>query len=127
MAIENETYNSQCRMMIGHLKSRSAPIKEWIQHSVNIEPLNHDDSWIGEMISKGFRKSKVKISNVLIVAYRVTRERIIGIAFEQTVFLLGMIQQKAPSFWTIAKMRENLTLDQWMKSNKIQVRQHFTT
>lgn len=38
------------------LKDQISTIVERTQHTVVIETLNHDDAWIGEVVSKGLRK-----------------------------------------------------------------------
>ena len=32
-------------------------MEEWIQDKINIELIEHDDTWIGEVISRGLKKS----------------------------------------------------------------------
>lgn len=44
--------------MIRSLKSRSAPIEEWILYTADNESDTSNDTWIREVISKNLRKIK---------------------------------------------------------------------
>ncbi|KAL6067262.1 hypothetical protein STEG23_006100 [Scotinomys teguina] len=50
LAFENA--NEACKRIIRPLKARSAPLEDWIRNTVNVESHEHDDTWIGEIISK---------------------------------------------------------------------------
>ena len=55
LAFENA--NTECKKIIGPLRSRSAPMEEWIQHTMNVEMFSYnDESWVGEAISKAMRR-----------------------------------------------------------------------
>ena len=55
LAFENA--NSQWKRIIRPLKARSSPLDEWISGTINTESHDHDDAWIGEVISKGLKKN----------------------------------------------------------------------
>ncbi|KAL6059743.1 hypothetical protein STEG23_009665, partial [Scotinomys teguina] len=48
--------NEACKRIIRPLKSRSAALEDWIRNTFNFESHEHDDIWIGEMISKDANK-----------------------------------------------------------------------
>lgn len=55
LAFENA--NIECKKIIGPLKSRSAPMDEWIQHTMNVEAFSYNDEpWVGEAISTAMRR-----------------------------------------------------------------------
>ena len=58
LAFENA--NTECKKITGPLRSRSAPMEEWIQHTMNIETFSYnDESWVGEAISKVMRRHQI--------------------------------------------------------------------
>jgi hypothetical protein len=64
-----------------------------------------------EVISKGFRKSQTKLSNVLIVARKVILKAIVKAigsmaVLETTCFLFsrGKMQKEGPAFWSMQKV-----------------------
>ena len=64
LAFENA--NLECKKILGPLKVRSAPIDEWILHTMNVETFDYStEAWVGEVISNGMRRHQNK--NVLIV------------------------------------------------------------
>ena len=94
LAFENVNY--QCKRIIRPLKTRSAPLEEWIQDTINIESHDNDDAWTGEVISRGLRK-KIKMSSVSIVANKVTLKETVNRVFLETMFSLSIIQTEHPS------------------------------
>jgi len=78
--------NSESKKVIRPLKARSAPTDEQIRNTVPIGSHSSDMTLIGEVISKGFRKSQTKLSNVLTVASKGHFKRIVSTAFLQTMF-----------------------------------------
>lgn len=53
LAFENA--NAACKRIIRPLRARSAPMEDWIRETINVEADEHDDTWVGEVISKGLR------------------------------------------------------------------------
>ena len=39
------------------LKARSAPLEEWIRDTFNTESHDHDEAWIGQVISRDMQKN----------------------------------------------------------------------
>ena len=52
--------NSQCKMIIGPLKARLAPLEEYTQDIIITESHDHDGAWIGKVISRGLREGESK-------------------------------------------------------------------
>ena len=58
LAFENA--NLEYKKILGPLKVRSAPMDEWILHTMNIETFDYNtESWVGEAIFKGIRRHPI--------------------------------------------------------------------
>ena len=56
LAFENA--NAQHRRVIRPLKARWTPLEEWVWDTIDIESRDHNDVWIGEVISRGLKKNR---------------------------------------------------------------------
>ena len=55
LAFENATL--EWKKILGLLKDRSAPMDEWILHTMSIQKFNYNtESWVGEAIFKGMKR-----------------------------------------------------------------------
>ena len=47
-----ENANIECKRILGPLKIRSAPMDEWVLHTMNVEILDYGtEAWVGKAIS----------------------------------------------------------------------------
>ena len=65
-----ETVNLECKRVIRALKTRSAPIEEWIKDTADLGSHVYDANIIGEVISKSHLRS-IKMSDSLIVVNKI--------------------------------------------------------
>ena len=63
MAIESLAYenaNVECKTILGPLKLRSAPLDEWVLHTMNGDTFDYGNkTWVQEAISKGKRRHQI--------------------------------------------------------------------
>lgn len=59
-----ENTNVECKRVIRPLRAKSAPIEEWIRHTIDIGPhTSKNDTWIGELLSKNMWKNQIRCFN----------------------------------------------------------------
>ena len=55
-----ENANVECKRILGPLKLRSAPLDEWVLHTMNVDTFDYgNETWVQEAISKGKRRHQI--------------------------------------------------------------------